>query len=214
MPIRTAVQVYADRRVNEEFPISRVEMIVFLTGISCVGKSTIGARLAMLLGCRFIDIDLAIEAFFETSIERLQKRFLTFHSYLDETSKVLDHVLADPENRESVIALPPSGLKARFGRVVKKSGGVVLVLSDKPENILKRIRFYDIDSRPLKMQLSPADRKYYLAEIRKSITWHKPDYARAHGVVDITGFDVDGAAHRIADYLKERRLVGASAPGL
>ncbi|MCK4241461.1 MAG: shikimate kinase, partial [Candidatus Atribacteria bacterium] len=46
-------------------------MRIFLTGIACVGKTTIGGKLAVLLGYPFFDLDKEIEDFFETSIERL-----------------------------------------------------------------------------------------------------------------------------------------------
>ena len=56
-------------------------MRVFLTGVSCVGKTTIGRRVAELLGVKFFDLDHEIETFFGTSIERLQKKLRTIHSY-------------------------------------------------------------------------------------------------------------------------------------
>jgi Shikimate kinase len=56
-------------------------MRVFLAGVACVGKTTVGARLADLLGCLFFDLDLEVERFYETSIERLQSRYLTSHSF-------------------------------------------------------------------------------------------------------------------------------------
>ena len=56
-------------------------MRVFLTGISCVGKTTIGTRLATLFGFQFFDLDDEIESFFSLSIERLQEKFLTIYSF-------------------------------------------------------------------------------------------------------------------------------------
>ena len=50
-------------------------MRIFLTGVGCVGKATIGKKMGRLLGVRFFDLDNEIESFFETSIERLQNRF-------------------------------------------------------------------------------------------------------------------------------------------
>ena len=47
-------------------------MKVFLTGVSCVGKTTIGAKLASLLGYPFFDLDKEIETFFGKPLERLQ----------------------------------------------------------------------------------------------------------------------------------------------
>jgi shikimate kinase len=40
-------------------------MRIFLAGVSCVGKTTIGARLADLLECRFFDLDVETEHFLE-----------------------------------------------------------------------------------------------------------------------------------------------------
>jgi hypothetical protein len=48
-------------------------MRIFVAGVSCVGKITIGARLASLLEYRFFDLDVETERFFGTSIERLPK---------------------------------------------------------------------------------------------------------------------------------------------
>ena len=44
-------------------------MRVFLTGVGCVGKTTIGAKLADLHNCTFLELDQEIERFFGTSIE-------------------------------------------------------------------------------------------------------------------------------------------------
>ena len=85
-------------------------MRVFSTGVGCVGKTTIGRILAELLDVPFFDLDHEIETFFATSIERLQNRFLTMHSYRNEASKALVHLLNRQESQDSAIALPPSGL--------------------------------------------------------------------------------------------------------
>lgn len=44
-------------------------MRVFLTGVSCVGKTTVGRSLAELMGLSFFDLDTEIEQFFGMSIE-------------------------------------------------------------------------------------------------------------------------------------------------
>ena len=104
-------------------------MRVFLTGVGCVGKTSIGAILASRLGCRFYDLDLEIERFFKTSIERLRNRFLTVESFRSEAARALMHILAHPESRNCVIALPPSGLMGRYLRVLKRAGGTIIVLN-------------------------------------------------------------------------------------
>src|ERR1700747_756408 len=125
-------------------------MRIFLTGVACVGKTTIGAKFADLLGYQFFDLDHEIESFFETPIERLRNRYLTMYSFRADASQALIHLLARKESANSVIALPPSGLMDNYWRVVKKTAeSVIVVLQDALANILKRITFYDSDSRQI-----------------------------------------------------------------
>jgi shikimate kinase len=176
-------------------------MRVFLTGVSCIGKTTIGAKLAALLGYSFSDLDEEIERLFGTSIERLQNRFLTMHSYREEASKVLIQIVTGANTEDSIIALPPSGLMGGFWRVVKKAKGTVIVLTDDPENILQRIIFYDIDSRPIHKHLTEKEKRLYLREIKKDITYFRKTYGRADAEVNISGLTPDMAAVRVKEIL-------------
>lgn len=178
-------------------------MRIFLIGVSCVGTTTIGKKLGGLLGIRFFDLGNEIENFFETSIERLQDRFLTIHSFRNEASKALVHLLNRPESRDCVIALPPSGLMGGYLRAIKKANGITAVVTDKPENILERIRFYDIDSRLIEKNLTSKEKKLYLREIKKDITYFRTSYQRANLQVDISGLDPDQAARKVKEAVEE-----------
>ena len=140
-----------------------------------------------------------METFFGTSIERIKNKFLTAHSYRDEAAKALAHLLNRPASRHSVIALPPSALMGGYLRVMKKSTGVTVALSDKPENILDRVTFYDIDSKPIEKSLTDDEKRLYLKEIKKDITYFRKTYSRAHLQVDISGLDRVQAAHHMKD---------------
>lgn len=178
-------------------------MRLFLTGVSCVGKSTIGKRVGELLGISFFDLDHEIESFFQTTIERLQKKYLTIHSFRTEAAKALVHLLRRPDSEQSVIAMPPSGLMGEYLKAIKKVKGTTVVITDKPESILKRIMFYDIDSRPIEKKLTPREKKLYLNEIKKDITYFRPSYRQADLQVDIFGLDVNQAALKIIKDVKE-----------
>lgn len=102
-------------------------MRIFITGVGCIGKTTIGKKIAELMGSQFFDLDEEIENYFETSIEKLQNKFLTMHSFRDEAAKALIHILSQPKSENSVIALPPSGLMSGYWRVVKKLGELKLL---------------------------------------------------------------------------------------
>lgn len=142
-------------------------MRLFLNGISCVGKSTIGLKLSQSIGCCFYDLDDEIEKFFSTPIEKLQNRHLTMNSFRKKTSKALVHILSKKESETSVIALPPTGLMCHYWRIVKKTTGITIVLNDQPQNILHRITFFDENSKQIEKVLTAEEKKYYLTTTPK-----------------------------------------------
>ncbi len=174
-------------------------MRVLIVGVSCVGKTTIGGLLAGRLGHPFFDLDKETESHFGTSIERLQSRFLTDYSYRKEASVVLKRIVAT--NRDCVVALPPSGLRDAYLRVIRKVECVTVTIKDTPRNIVERIRFYDIDSRPIPKHLTDEEKRLYQKEIKKDITHFKKSHQRADIHVDITGLDAAAGAARIEELL-------------
>lgn len=176
-------------------------MRIFIVGVSCVGKTTIGRLLAGRLGHPFLDLDEEIERHFGTSIERLKSRFLTDYSYRKETSVVLKRLVAT--SRDWVIALPPSGLQDAYLRVIRKVECVTVIIEDTPGNILERITFYDIDSRLIQKHLTDEEKRLYRKELKKHITYYKKSYQRADLHVDITGLDAAASATMIEDLLPQ-----------
>jgi shikimate kinase len=168
---------------------------VSLVGVSCVGTTTIGGILADRRGWPFFDLDEEIERYFGTSIERLQARFLTGYSYRKECAVVLENIAT--ADQDCVIALPPSGLRDAFLRVVRRVPGLTVAVHDTPENILERITFYDIDSRRIDKHLTDEERGLYLKEIKADISYFKRSYERADLHVTITGLGPEASAAAI-----------------
>ena len=77
----------------------------------------------------------------------------------------------------------------------------IVVLRDTPENILGRITFYDIDSRPAPKSLTARERSLYLREIKRDIAYFSRSYCRAHVSVDIAGCSPAEASGRVRDAL-------------
>lgn len=176
-------------------------MIILLIGVACVGKSSVGKKLAEDIGFTFFDLDLEIEKYYGDSISRLKAKALTPYSWRLEGKVVLDRILNRNKHGNIVVALPPSGLRDAYYRVIKKFLTAVIVLHDAPENILKRVVFFDDDSRPIDVILDDHDKKYVLSEIKKDMTYYKRSYARARYHVDITGLDVAQTAAKISELL-------------
>lgn len=176
-------------------------MRIYMIGVACVGTTTVGRILSELRSCPFFDLDEEIERYFGTSIERLRDRFLTARTFNNEAAKALSALLTNPQSERAVISLPPSGLMGGYWRVIKKSRGKKVVLTDRPENILARITFYDIDSNPIDKQLTEKEKRLYLREIKKDMTYYKKSYQRTDYYIDIDGHDATKAAQKVKDIL-------------
>jgi shikimate kinase len=177
-------------------------MKIFLCGISCIGKTSIGKHLADRINFEFFDLDREIEEYFGQSIEKLKTQHLTEYSFrASKGSIVLKHIIVNKQNTNIIIALPPSGLMDSYYRTLKTVECIIIILVDKAENILKRIDFYDADSNKIEKKLTEEDKKYYLGEIKKDMRYFGRTYHRAHLKIDIAGLDVENSVSKIRQLL-------------
>lgn len=180
-------------------------MIIYLVGLSCVGKTTIGKMLSDKLGFSFFDIDEEIEKYYKKPIERIQDEYLTIDEFREKASQVLDYVLST--NVNSVISGTPSGLKLSYLQIYKKHAKNKVIISihvkDKPENILNRLTFYDKDSKPIKLNLDESTREKYLREIIKDYNHFKDSYKKADIQLDINCVCLESIPNLIIEKLME-----------
>ena len=62
---------------------------------------------------------------------------------------------------------------------------------------------YDIDSKLIEKHLTEEEKRLYLREIKKDITFFKKSYQRADLHADIVGLDTEASAKLIEDLVKE-----------
>lgn len=172
-------------------------MNILLVGVSCVGKTTIGKRLAENLGYRFFDLDREIEKFYQKPIERLKEELMTEYSFRIKGAYVLQTILLKKNNQPCVVALPPSGLKDRYYSVIRKTQCMMIVLDDAPEHILSRLIFYDKDSNLLNVRLTASQKIRYLRGIKEDIEYFNTFYKRADWRVDISGLTTEACVQKI-----------------
>lgn len=161
-------------------------MIIYLVGISCVGKTTIGKMLAEKISYSFFDLDEEIQNYYEQPIERIQDECLTMDGYREKASIVLDKLFS--KNVDSVISGTPSGLKFSYLQVYKRHKNKELFsicLNDSFENVLDRLTFYNKDSNPITERLDESKRMRYLKKIRADYNFFKDSYKRADFQINI-----------------------------
>lgn len=167
-------------------------MIIYIVGLNCVGKSTIGKMLAEKLGYSFFDLDNEVEIYYQKTIERLQNELFSMNEFRRKASIVLDKLFE--ENIDSVISGTASGLMFYYLNVFRKHKKnkklYSIYLHDSPENILQRLTFYDIDSKLIDKKLDDYDKKNYLKCIKADYNYFKESYKRSDFNIDITDMNL------------------------
>ena len=180
-------------------------MIIYLAGISCVGKTTIGRMLAKKMGFSFFDVDEEVEKYYQKPIERIQDECFTIYGFREKASVVIDNILSNTDN--TVISGTPAGLKYSFLQVYKKHKKKMEIVSihikDTPENILSRLTFFDKDSKPIEEYLDESKKKRYLRKITADYNYFKDSYERADLQIDIKDISLENIPNLIIRRLKE-----------
>ena len=186
-------------------------MIIYIVGISCVGKTTIGRLLAEKINYSFFDLDDEIESYYQKPIERIQDDCLTMNEYREKASVVLDKLFS--ETVDSVISGTPSGLKYSYLQVYKRHKGKELFsicLNDSLDNILDRLTFYDKDSNPIIERLDESKKKRYLKGIRADYNYFKDSYERADFQINIEDVPLEKTPDIITEKIGAEKLMPAA----
>ena len=179
-------------------------MIIYLVGISCVGKTTIGKMLAEKINFSFFDLDEEIQNFYKKPIERIQDECFSMNEYRKKASIVLDNLFSKEIN--SVISGTPSGLKYSYLQVYRKhkldKDLYSIHIIDSFENILERLTFYDKDSNPIQEKLDDSKKKRYLKEIKADYNFFRDSYHRADFKINIKNVPLNDIPDLIINELK------------
>jgi len=172
-------------------------MRLYFVGVPCVGKSTIGKLMAERLGYHFVDFDLEVEKRLNQHISALKAACAGFnpeYNYREKVKHILVDVLAEnPDNL--VISMPPGGLFGQYSRILHKNPDVLTIeLQDDAINILKRIAFYDEETKPIEVHLDDKDRAYYLRDIQRDIQFYKVPNQKVQMRFHLHGMNASEAA--------------------
>ena len=167
-------------------------MIVTLTGYMGSGKSTVGAKLASLLGCDFVDLDCYIADKAGRSIPRIfeedgEKAFRAIEAEALRDVVVM-HTLT---GKDAVIALGGGTVMTVALRELIFSRTFCIWLKSDVETL--RLRVGDGSGRPL------ADEHF-----GQRLKEREPVYARAGMTIETDGLSADRVAELIADELNKK----------
>lgn len=168
---------------------------MLLTGPMGAGKSTVGPRLATVLGRPFLDLDRELEREAGESIAALFARDGE-RAFRRREAALLDRVLASPAPH--VIALGGGALVDRARRIAVLEGDVVLGLEVRRDTLLARLGA-SLASRPLLIGGSSASTSLEAAAERldELLAARRDVYADVHHAIDGEG-SVDEVVTRAA----------------
>ena len=164
---------------------------IVLCGFMATGKSSVGRRLAEMLGCDFLDLDSMIEAEEGMPISQI------FASRGEPAFRALEARMVER------IALRKGCVVAAGGGTIVdeknlrrlKRNGIVITLTADIKTILERAGA--ADDRPLLRGNNKAER------IRRLMEQRQQAYARADIVIDTSSKSIDEVAKSVLDRLPE-----------
>ncbi len=148
-------------------------MVILIFGISNVGKTVTGEKLAKKLNYSFYDLDEVIKHRLKTTLEKFMKDYP--NSY--ERHKLKGKILSDliKENTENiVVAVSPIYYSRFFNPLINLKHVIAIELQDSEEHIFQRLVFSDEDDNIYKDdEYKEQHRESYIKDIHEDIVYTK-----------------------------------------
>lgn len=163
---------------------------IILTGFMGTGKSTVGRKLAAILGYIFVDIDSRIVEREESSINDIFSR-KGERVFREIEKEVLGHVM---QGQGQVVATGGGAVIAEDNRRLMRRSGFVINLTATSESLLERLA--EETDRPL---LRDAEKLERIEELQKE---RESAYADADIRIDTSGKSVEDVVREILAFLE------------
>ena len=181
---------------------------IFLIGVSCVGSTSIGRDLSLRIGHRFQDLGPLIEEELGMTMPVLTRQCFTMTEKRMRCRPTLESFIERHREYDYVMALTPGCLMDHMWRALKKEEDrVVIVIKDRPLNIMKRAVFYDDEQNVIKKRLNDRQKESLLEGIKQDMSYFRRSHARGDMNVDIDGGSVAEATEQIIKELVEMGVI-------
>lgn len=146
-------------------------MIIMLFGVSNVGKTVTGEKLAEKLGYPFLDLDEEIKKRFQTTLEKFMKDYPYSHERHKIKGKILKDLLQEYKDN-MVIAVSPIYYARNFNSLLNLEQVIAIELQDSEEHIFERMVFSDENDNIYKdNEYKEKHKAYYIRDIHKDIVY-------------------------------------------
>lgn len=148
-------------------------MVIMFFGVTNVGKTVTGKRLAEKLGCLFFDLDEEIKKRLQTTLEQFMKDYVfSDERYWLKTSIVKDIIVENEE--DMVIAVSPIFNRHCIESLINMKQVFPIELQDTKEHIFERLVFSDEnDSMYKDEEYKNKHKEHYLDDIQDDIDFMK-----------------------------------------
>lgn len=166
-------------------------MIIMLFGISNVGKTVMGQKLAEKLNYSFFDLDDEIRKRFQMTLEIFMKKYPFSSERFKIKGKILKNLIEENKN-DIVIAVSPIFEARNFNSLIDLENVIAIELQDTEEHIFQRLVFSDENDIIYKDdEYKEQRRDYYIKDIHDYIVFGRKTFKKIKNKYFIDNRSVD-----------------------
>ncbi|SFG55219.1 shikimate kinase [Desulfotomaculum arcticum] len=181
-------------------------MIIMLFGISNVGKTVTGEKLAERLKYSFVDLDEEIKRKLQTTLEKFMQDYPYSHGRYKIKGKILKDLLKEYKDN-MVIAVSPIYHARNFNSLLDLEQVIAIELQDSEEHIFERMVFSDDNDNIYKDDEYKEEHKdYYIRDIHEDIVFAKRVFKKIENKYFIDNRPVDQVVDELVAIIKDITL--------
>jgi len=178
-------------------------MRILLVGVDCVGKDTLGKFLTEKWNYSYIYFIWEVEKRSGEYIEAINSKYLTNQAFRNDAKHIFSSIMNDYKDN-LVIAMPSSGLFREYYSILKNHPDVITVwVKDYAKNIMKRLTFYDEESKLIPDYDYESHYDYYYDDVKKDIEYYRATHKKAKIHFNINGMNAKDAGEALAACIME-----------
>lgn len=181
-------------------------MVILLFGITNVGKTVTGKKLAEKLQYSFLDLDEEIKKRLHTTLEK----FMHDYPYSYERGKIKGEILGaliDEYKENIVIAVSPIYYESIFNSLLDLEQVIAIELQDSEEHIFQRLVFSDEEDNVYKDDIyKNLHKDYYIKDIHKDIVYARKIFKKIKNKYFINNQSVDQVVDDLIIMIKNNHV--------